>query len=159
MSADERPVPVVDDEPEPTAEELRLAEELRRGLDGDAPSFDVDFARRLAVMTAPSDLDELAHERILRAALAKEPRGSTRRAVVVSLSVVVAAAAALAVVAHGERDLSHTPVAPQLARRSTEELFTGPAGPGATTTERVERIAHARARDLRENRFARWGVR
>ena len=43
--------------------------------------------------------------------------------------------------------------------RSTAQLF--PEGIPVTggTSDRVDRIAYARAQDLRENRFARWGVR
>lgn len=155
-------LPFPDDEPEPTEEELRLAEELRRGLDGEAPSPDADYARALAAMHAPHDLDELGHERILRKALAQPAKTSQpapRRTVFVGLSLVVAAAAAVAVVSLRSPQADAPPPTAQVARRSTEDLFTGPSGHGATTTERIDRIAQARSRDLRENRFARWGVR
>jgi hypothetical protein len=48
---------------------------------------------------------------------------------------------------------------PVLARsRSTRDLFREPFEAGRTT-ERIDRIASARERDARENRYALWGVR
>jgi hypothetical protein len=45
--------------------------------------------------------------------------------------------------------------------RSTESLFSEPFAKDthATTTARLDRIASARARDLRDNQYARWGVK
>jgi hypothetical protein len=46
-----------------------------------------------------------------------------------------------------------------VSSHSTQSLFPEPfAGTGGQTA-RVDRIAMARAADLRENEFARWGVR
>jgi hypothetical protein len=43
--------------------------------------------------------------------------------------------------------------------RSAADLFPEGIPKEGGTSDRVDRIAYARARDLRENRFARWGVR
>jgi hypothetical protein len=43
--------------------------------------------------------------------------------------------------------------------RSTTDLFSESFPRSGGTTGRVDRIAYARAQDLRENRFARWGTR
>ena len=43
--------------------------------------------------------------------------------------------------------------------RSTQSLFEEPFAPRGGASARIDRIAMARSSDLRENRFARWGVR
>ncbi|WP_394820855.1 hypothetical protein [Pendulispora albinea] len=43
--------------------------------------------------------------------------------------------------------------------RSTQPLFGEPFPTTGGTSARIDRIARARASDLRDNRFARWGVR
>jgi len=43
--------------------------------------------------------------------------------------------------------------------RSTTDLFSESFPRSGGTTGRVDRIAYARAQDLRENQFARWGTR
>jgi hypothetical protein len=42
--------------------------------------------------------------------------------------------------------------------RSTAELFPEGISRSGKTTDRVDRIAYARAQDFRRNRFARWGT-
>jgi hypothetical protein len=46
-----------------------------------------------------------------------------------------------------------------VSTRSTQSLFTEPFAKAGGQTARVDRIAMARAADLRENEFAKWGVR
>lgn len=49
--------------------------------------------------------------------------------------------------------------APALApSRSTQELFDEPFARSGGSSARIDRIAQARSRDLRQNRFRRWGV-
>jgi hypothetical protein len=43
--------------------------------------------------------------------------------------------------------------------RSTQSLFPEPFASTGGETARVDRIAMARAADLRDNEFARWGIR
>ena len=97
-----------------------------------------------------------------------------RRASIGAVALVAAAASALLVFGglRGERkgapaamSPESTPAAPELAAapllrsRSTQDLFPEPFPRGERASRRVDRIASARARDLRENRFAEWGVR
>ena len=51
--------------------------------------------------------------------------------------------------------------APRIAARSTQEMFDAatPFPRSGGESERVDRIAAARAADLRANRFAAWGIR
>ena len=43
--------------------------------------------------------------------------------------------------------------------RSTDELFPAPFPKEQLTSQRIDRIAEARSRDLRANRYAKWGVK
>lgn len=56
---------------------------------------------------------------------------------------------------------SASPSAPKIAARSTQEMFDAatPFARSGGESDRVDRIAAARASDLRANRFAAWGVR
>jgi hypothetical protein len=45
----------------------------------------------------------------------------------------------------------------QVQSRSTAPLFR--VGSEGATSSRIDRIASARSRDLRDNRYAQWGVR
>jgi hypothetical protein len=74
--------------------------------------------------------------------------------------VVVAAAAAIALfVSPLRQEPSATPLGPAPARpRSTVDLFAD-GFETRTTSERMDAIASARARDLRDNRYSAWGVR
>jgi hypothetical protein len=72
------------------------------------------------------------------------------------LGLAVAAAFAL-FVARASDPAREAP--PALARsRTTQALFREPFEPNRTS-ERIDRIAEARERDARENRYALWGVR
>jgi hypothetical protein len=76
-------------------------------------------------------------------------------------------AAALALVLNARYENSPQAAAPfaapggssLVASRSAADLFPEGIPRAGGTSDRVDRIAYARARDLRENRFARWGVR
>ena len=59
------------------------------------------------------------------------------------------------------RAVAAVPPAPRIAARSTTDLFdaTTPFPRSGGESARVDRIAGARAADLRANRFAAWGVR
>lgn len=146
---------------ETTDEERAAAEALRRDLEEGAPGEDADLLRALALAHDPKELDPKDNERLVLAALAKHPPRAARRGVVVRVSFGVAAALALAAgVAFFVGRTVAPPAAPvELARvRSTQPLFHEPFKSGEASA-RVDRIAMARASDLRDNRFARWGVR
>lgn len=79
---------------------------------------------------------------------------------------LLAAAAAVVLVLRGaapDRTMgakaSATSAGPVLAMsRSTADLFPQGIAKSGGTTERVDRIAYARAQDFRQNQFARWGA-
>ena len=50
-------------------------------------------------------------------------------------------------------------VAAVAVSRSTQELFPERFAPTGGESARIDRIAMARAADLRDNEFAKWGVR
>jgi hypothetical protein len=81
-------------------------------------------------------------------------------------SSLVAMAAAIALVIRSESPspsmaakASAVPRPAFALARSTTDLFSESFPRSGGTTGRVDRIAYARAQDLRENRFARWGTR
>ena len=73
----------------------------------------------------------------------------------------VAMAAAIALLlgrpsADGARRAEAEPLVPV---RSTQSLFHEPFARTGGESARIDRIASARAADLRDNRFAAWGVK
>ncbi len=146
----------------PTETELREARALAAALEGDAgPNDDAAFLRTLAVTNAapeafalPRELNERLVSRALSAKAEPKPTGRVIRVVFGGGAVALAAAAAF-VFLLGKPE----PETAKLAQsRSTQELFREPFR-GDQASARIDRIAMARAGDLRENRFARWGVR
>jgi hypothetical protein len=144
-------------------DELVESERLRRALEGEGDHLDLTLARALAAAHSPkaAPSSSLAH-----ASAELESRSGVHRAKVLYLRFG-GAAAALAVAAAvllsvGPRQ-SRAP-APDLQAlalvqsRSTAPLFQTAAAAGAPST-RIDRIASVRARELRENRYALWGVR
>lgn len=164
--------PMIDDPDAPPTEEEKIASErLRDALaDPRIENADAELARALAQAHAPRELGKDEHDAIVRAALAKaKPRGRVIR-ITFGLATTLALAAA-AVLVLGRFDMAKSPAADMSARasapslvpaRSTQDLFdepfAKPLSKGAASA-RIDRIAMARAGDLRENRFAMWGVR
>lgn len=143
----------------PSAEEARESERLRRALEaGDASHDDVRLLRALAAANepkAPSDPADLA----ARAARSQRPRARKSNVLFVSFGVATVAAAAAFALFFGASPPAAAPAAERFApSRSTAELFEREFEQGGTT-ERIDRIASARAHDLRENRYAMWGAR
>jgi hypothetical protein len=143
---------------EPTPEEAAAAEALRKALDENGPNEDADFLRSLQAANAPAALDARVNDEIIERALGKKAK--PKRGVVIR--VTFGAAAVLAVAASiflvlGKLAPDARPPAPLARVRSTQPLFDKPFD--KETSARVDRIAMARASDLRENRFAQWGVR
>ena len=159
-------------------EELRAAARLRSALEaGDdlrgahatrVQSPEMALVESLRAAASPRDLDPSRHQQILARALA--PRQAQGALSGVRRNRKLGGAGRGVRIVHGpaQSPLAHEPLesraqsaaGPTVAvSRSTTALF--PDGIPATggTSERVDRIAFARAQDLRENRFARWGVR
>jgi len=162
-----RKPPIMDDPDAllpPSEEEVRAAEALRAALEDPGLAHDdAEFARSLALAHAPRELAVDEHRAILERALAPAPASATeparkRGGVVVRVAFGAAATAISLAAAFALLVRSPEPVA--LARpHSTQSLFHEPFSTQGGTSARIDRIATARASDLRDNQFARWGVR
>jgi hypothetical protein len=143
----------------PTDEEIRESERLRQALEtNDESHEDVRLLRALSAADAPARLSTDGSERA-RGALAHASRAPKTNVFFVSFGAAALAAAAAFALFAGKFELSSPPRAERLApSRSTADLFDREFEPGGTT-ERIDRIASARAHDLRNNRYARWGAR
>ena len=170
-------------EPPPTAAEIEWGTLLGRALDQtdaelevalrDASASDVvrlaALARALRLAFAPISLDQLSQERLLRPALKQPSRRANTRMLYGAVAVAMTLAAVFAglwVKTAPNRDggsarLDAVGAVERMTRaQSTEALFEPmqafPREGG--TTDRIDKIAEARAGDLRHNRFEGWGV-
>jgi hypothetical protein len=142
-------------------QERERADALRSALEG-APSTPealalVALARALRYAHQPPELVELRHEALMRVALGR-PSKLRKVATVIGFALSAAAAALAVLSVEPARDAPRADLVPV---RSTLELFD-PAEPfprSGDETSRIDRIAGARASDLRKNRYATWGVR
>jgi hypothetical protein len=153
---------------EPSEEELIESARLRDALEQGTPDADANLLRALGASFAaapPEASEKAAVERALEAALPAEAARPARRSNVVYAvfgagSAVLAAAAAVALFIGTSR--SSEPAAAQASAyvepHSTAPLFAERFETGGTTA-RVDLIASVRSRDLRDNRYAAWGVR
>lgn len=165
-------------------EEVAESERLRAALESGAAHPDADLARALRAAADPDTLDSADASRLADDAISERaPRSSApaRRSNVVyvafgATAAVAALAAAVALVIRPAPDREPAAVAAKAAdreapgsavavSRSTAELFAAELDVGdaasrvGRTSERVDRIAMARGRDLRQNRYASWGLR
>jgi len=159
------PADTLDPDAPPSAEELAAAEKLRLALEDPAhANEDAELLRAVAVAARPAPaLDPAAQRAAEQAALARFDQLQSRRTrgtvirIAFGLGVAFAAAAALALVV--SRPAPKPSAEVDLVRvHSTQELFSQRFEPQGGESARIDRIAIARAADLRENRFARWGV-
>jgi hypothetical protein len=143
--------------------ELQEAAELRRALEDEgAPSEEADLARSLRSAWSPRPIEPRAHAEIVERVTRPAPRRGVVIRVVFGGGAALALAAAVLLVI-GQVGKSSAPIATSPAvklspSRSTQELFDKPFERGAASA-RIDRIALSRAGDLRDNRFAMWGVR
>jgi hypothetical protein len=157
------------DEAAATAAERRAADRLRAELDGEAPVEEAALLRALKVAAAPAPITAARNEALLEAALARQPlrrrSAAARRLAPVTMAALAGITALAAGVAlflgapdGGSRGASATAL---IRARSADALFdaTTPFPRSGEESARVDRIASARARDLRKNRYASWGVR
>lgn len=149
----------------PTEEELVASERLRRALEGDGHDADAELARALRHAGSPKPLDQVTAERMLQKSLGQPARAKRGNVVYVTfgaVSAIAALAAAFLLFLRPALDQNRAgELAKDLARsRSTAALFKSPDDFEATvTTTRVDRITSSREKDLRQNRYALWGVR
>lgn len=145
---------------EPSEQELIESERLRRALEGHGDHPDADLARALAAAARPEPAPRARLEPLERTAL--RPKRSNVVFVVFGAAAAAAAlAASLTLVlrpAEERASVAARAAAPELeVSRSTSALFSERFAPGQAT-ERIDRIATARERDLRKNLFTGWGV-
>jgi hypothetical protein len=167
MKPPHRPPPVSEDlDAPPSEEELRAAESLRESLEPgparEGRDPDAEFAEAVRSAARPSRLSTDRHRRLLDRSLAAPSKGRVIYVVFGGVASLAAMAASVALVMRSAAPSTSAALEARPAMavsRSTAGLF--PEGIPVTggTSDRVDRIAYARAQDLRENRFARWGVR
>lgn len=143
-----------------SAEELVESERLRQALDDHGDHEDARLARALSAAFAPN-LDPPRREPKLTAA---QPPKRVGRVIFYRFGGVAAALAVAAAVflrlVPANRESATAPDLAALAlaqSRSTAALFH--ADSAGAPSERIDRIASVRSRDLRDNRYALWGVR
>ncbi len=142
----------------PTEEELVASARLRDALDGGPSTPEARLAAALAATATPSDLDEQSAKRLVEEALANRPRHSNVIYVAFASAVAVTAAAAAALLLAPAPPRTAPPAAAFVSSRSTTELFAEKFETNETS-HRVDRIAEARQRDLRRNRYLAWGLK
>jgi len=147
---------------EAAARELGEALDARARAAGDGDADELALATALRAAFTPEPPAPATIDRVLAVALrsrvAARPQRPPGRVAFIGLSAVtgalaLAATIALALTAPGE-DARRPP--PHLSR-STAGLFESRFEIGQTSA-RIDRIASVRERELRDNRFANWGV-
>jgi hypothetical protein len=144
----------------PSPDEQAAATRLQDTLDSDPLVIALRSAHH------PSSLRKRAEHSLRKVALAKhstQPRLLSRHlsaSVWGSFAVAAAAALWLAVRTHGGNDgIVNAPQGRSTLAlsRSTESLFVKPFTL-STNSERIDKIAQVRSRELRNNRYAIWGL-
>jgi hypothetical protein len=145
-------------EPPPTEEELVESERLRRELEVKHSTHpDVELARALHHAVDPRPLDPFTHRRILDQAVPKHSYRWYQRA---EVYIALAAAAAVLIAFVSLRTQNTAPPAAALVQpHSTQGLFKDAFPKEGDTSKRMDAIVASRNRDLRNNRYARWGVK
>lgn len=158
--------PFAEASPEELVESARLRDALERGT----PNADASLLRALTAGTGRQS-DDTASERAWKAVLGAEPQPPSRpRPNVVYVlfgagSALLAAAAAVTLLIGSTRSGAPavavgaaTAPSAYIVPHSTASLFAERFDTGDTTA-RMDLIASVRSRDLRDNRYAAWGVR
>lgn len=146
----------------PTDAELAEASRLREALATGADHADADLLRAAAAPFHGGG-DAAAERALAIAEQASSPRRNVVYVLFGAASAAVAAAAAISLLVGTPRPepgptASSAPGRELVRPRSTAPLFDEPFATGDTSA-RMDRIASARSRDLRDNRYASWGVR
>jgi hypothetical protein len=158
----------------PSEEEIRAAAALRRVLEGQSGAGDNielrafgELAQSLRAAASPKALARERHHQILERVLRPlKNKNKIAYLIVGSAAGVLAMAAAVLLVIRGaapDRSMSAKASAERAGialalSRSTAELFPEGIPRSGGTSDRVDRIAYARAQDFRQNQFARWGA-
>ena len=145
---------------EASPEERLESERLRQALEGHGDHEHLRLARALSAAFSPN-LDRPLPEPqpAMKARARPAPQVIFYRFAAVACALAVAAAVLLRLTV----ELPRSAPAPDLASlalaqsRSTAAFFE--ANTAGAPTERIDRIASARSRDLRDNRYRLWGLR
>ncbi|MEO7092837.1 MAG: hypothetical protein ABI175_06270 [Polyangiales bacterium] len=149
----------------PSAEELAESERLRQELEDPGSTHrDVLLARELRLVVAPKPLEAATHRRILARVLGEPASAQRRTTLWITGGALAAAAGVLFVMTTVGQERSAPAPADDLGAslahvRSADDLFTQPFPREQLTSQRIDIIAEARGRDLRANRYAKWGVK
>lgn len=143
---------------EASPEERVESERLRQALDGQGEHPDLHLARALSAAFAP-ELDRPLPEPALAAKSAPERSGRViyYRFAAWATALAVAAAIALRLVPEKSAPPPDFATLALAQSRSTAAYFQ--ADSAGAPSERIDRIASVRSRELRDNRYALWGVR
>lgn len=141
----------------PSEEEIRESQRLRDALeDASKESADADLLRAVKHAAEPKPIAKTDLDAAVKSGISRGERKSGGVVIRVAFGASVFIAAAAAIVFFVGRGPAQ---APELAHaRSTQPLFTERFESHGGESARIDRIAVARAADLRENHFARWGV-
>jgi len=143
----------------PCHEEIVEAKRLREHLDSDP----LVVSLRSAQLTSSPNPE---FERKLRKQVLSPQARSNRPLIVRRVPIhfgVLAIAAGVAIWISAKSNVAietferENPKQPLALSRSTESLFTKPFE-SSSPSERIDKIALVRARDLRNNRYAKWGL-
>ncbi len=155
----------------PNESELVESARLRDALEGKGAHPDADLARALRSAGAPGALAEQRAQELAHGAVRPARTGNVIFVTfgAAAVTALAAAAAAMLFVFPAERKDEAAPAAAVAAApppgaaalvqsRSTAALFNEKFET-AQTSDRIDRIADARSRELRQNRYAQWGLR
>jgi len=145
---------------EPSADELIESERLRQALDGQGDHEALRLARALSAAFAPNLAPPPREPELPVAPVKAKLTGQVifYRFAAVTTALAVAAAALLWLTPGVQKSSAPAPDLATLAQsRSTAAFFRPDAA--SAPSERIDRIASVRSRELRDNRYALWGVR
>jgi hypothetical protein len=144
---------------EPDEHELAESQRLRDALAGGPAHPDANLARALGSAHAPSDLDEAGADKLARRAKPKSNVFFVAFGVAAGAAALAAGAALLLSPLPDRNALEARSALSELSTsRSAAALFSERFEHGQATA-RIDRIYQAREKELRDNRFALWGVR
>ena len=145
-----------EDDPDapPSEEEVAESERLRQELDDPSSKHpDVALMRALRHAIEPRAIEAATHARILERAVPK-PKRSTNFYYL--LGGLAAAAGVVLYMQNGNRMNAPQAMALDLVKPHQSTELLPKEGVGSI---RVDTIVASRARDLRKNRYAKWGVK
>jgi len=147
-----------EDDPDapPSAEEIAESERLRRELDDPSSKHpDVALMHALRHAVEPRAIEHATHMRILDRVVPKPKRSTTFYYLLGGLAAAAGVVLYMQTASHKSGPAPHASALGLVKpHHSTEVLPKEGAG-----SVRVDTIVASRARDLRANRYAKWGVK